>query len=298
MILLGFVQMVGLICNKTDCFLYKIEETLKMKYLLIRHPMFFSMVSRLALLMLSLTGVVFLQNIQVDKNRSILSDEDYQSQEKEQQLELKVLDKIPALGFSNVLADWNYLKFIQYFGDNTARETIGYALAPDYFTQVVKRDSRFVDALLKLDTATSVFGGYPQKSVALLNQALPSIPLNLKNPGYPPYYLWQAKGINELLFLGDFQAAKESYQRAVKVAKDYPSQSSQNFVVRIEQSIRFLEHNPNSKIAQIGAWTAILGTNPDPRTLKRVIQEIQALGGKIVRDSDGGLSVKVPDNID
>jgi hypothetical protein len=298
MILLGFVQIVGLTCNKTDCFLYKIEETLKMKYLIIRHPMFFSMVSRLALLMISLTGVVFLQNIQVNKNQSILSDEDYQSQEKEQQLELKVVDKIPALGFSNVLADWNYLKFIQYFGDSTARETIGYALAPDYFAQVVKRDSRFVDALLKLDTATSVFGGYPQKSVALLNQALPLIPLNLKNPGYPPYYLWQAKGINELLFLGDFQAAKQSYQMAVKEAKDYPSKSSQNFVVRTEQTIKFLEHNPNSKIAQIGAWTAILGTNPDIRTLKRVTQEIKALGGKIVRDSDGSLSVKVPDNID
>jgi tetratricopeptide (TPR) repeat protein len=269
-----------------------------MKYLIIRHPMFFPLVSRVGLLIISLTGVVFLQNIQVNQNQSFLGDEDYQSQEKEQQLELKILAKIPALGFSNLLADWNYLKFIQYFGDSTAREKIGYALAPDYFTQIVKRDPRFVDALLKLDTATSVFGGYPRKSVALLHQALSLIPLSLKNPGYPPYYLWQAKGINELLFLGDFQGAKQSYQMAAKVAKDYPSQASQNFIARTEQTIKFLEHNPNSKIAQIGAWATILGTNPDPRTLKRVIQEINALGGTIVRNSDGSLSVKVPDNLD
>ena len=39
----------------------------------------------------------------------------------------------------------------------------------------------------------------------------------------------------------------------------------------------------------------ILANRPDPKTIKRVIREIEALGGKVVKTSNG-ITVQVPKN--
>jgi hypothetical protein len=246
----------------------------------------------------SLTGIVFLQNPDVKISKAQISQSEYVAQENVEKLQLEFLSKIPALGFDNLLADWLYLKFIQYFGDSEARDQVGYSLSPDYFTQVVKQDARFVSALLKLDTSTSVFAGYPQTSVDLLSHSLKTINPKLISHSTSPYYLWRAKGINELLFLGDSQAAKQSYQNAIQWAKEYNDSRSQNLIAVTEDTIKFLEKNPKSKVAQIGAWANVLGSSPDPRTFKRVVEEVKKLGGEVIISPDGRVTVKVPPDIE
>jgi hypothetical protein len=249
------------------------------------------------LVIICITSIIILQIPETKVQNSKLTVSEYQKLNNQEQLNLTFFQKLPSLGFQNILADWLYLKFIQYFGDSQAREKIGYTLSPDYFTQIVDRDPRFVDAMIKLDTATSIFAGNPRKSVDLLAKSLDQIPSKLISVGTPSYYLWLYKGIDELLFLGNPKMAKKSYKMARNWAKTYPDQNSKNIVSRTEESINFLEKNPKSKVAQIGAWAVVLSNNPDPKTIKRAIQEITSLGGKVTINPEGRLTVKVPPNI-
>lgn len=245
-----------------------------------------------------LTGIIFLQNSQANQQQENLSSQKYQEQEKNEAFELSLTQNIPALGFDNILANWLYLRFIQYFGDSDARESIGFNLSSEYFKQVVQRDPRFVDAFVRLDSATSVFEGNPKVSVSSLDHALKYISPTMIAPGTKPYYLWFYKAIDQLLFLGDPQGAKHSYQMAINWAKETGDVHSPQLITRIQEMIKFLDKNPKSKVAQIGAWAAVLANSMDEKSVKRVVKEIRALGGEVIQTPDGRLLVRVPPNVD
>jgi hypothetical protein len=247
-----------------------------------------------------LFGIISLQQSTIQSKSSQLSLADYLEQEKQEKLDLNLWGKLPSLGFNNLIADWLYLRFIQYFGDGDAREKTGYMLSSSYFEQVVDRDPLFVDAMIKLDTSTSLFEGNPQLSVRLLTKSVNSIPPDMFSPGTPAYYLWLYKGIDQLLFLGQPQAAKRSYQVALNLMKETKPQTekTQGLIARTQQTIDFLDRNPKSRAAQIGAWAGLLGNIVDKKTLQQVIQEIQSLGGEIITSPDGRLLVRVPPNIE
>ena len=50
---------------------------------------------------------------------------DYHQQEKALAAKVKLQNKIPDFGFSNLIGDLTYLQFIQYFGDVEARDRTG-----------------------------------------------------------------------------------------------------------------------------------------------------------------------------
>src|SRR5690349_1754508 len=60
-----------------------------------------------------------------------------------EKIRLNLLQQAPTFGFDNVLADWVFLNFLQYFGDDPARLQTGYALSPEYFKVIIARDPRF-----------------------------------------------------------------------------------------------------------------------------------------------------------
>jgi hypothetical protein len=254
---------------------------------------FISLALRFLIIFLSVGGVILLQQHEVKKKDIQLTTTEYQDQEKEAKLQLNFLDKTPTMGFDNIVADWVYLQFIQYFGDIEAREKTGYSLLPDYFSQVVNHDPLFVDAISQLEVATSLFAALPQESVDLLGKALQSMQPKLITR-IEPYYLWRAKGNNELLFLGDLNATKESYAKSIEWAKEYDTDDSQKIIDISQKSIQFLEENPDSKLVRIGAWVAVLSNRPDAKTIERVIQEIEALGGKVTTNPNGQVIVNVP----
>ena len=252
---------------------------------------------KIPLVLVCLMGIISLQISQISRQSQKADQEVYQQQEEQEKFELNLIKKLPTLGLENLVADWFYLRFIQYFGDSNARDSVGYSLSPDYFTVIVNHDPKFVEAILKLDTSTSLFAGVPKQSIALLNQSLASMPSKFISIPTPPYYVWTFKGIDELLFLGKPLKAKQSYSTAVQWAKEYPSEASQRFIEITNQTINFLEKNPSSKVAQIGSWAAILGNAMDKKTTERAIKEIKSLGGKVFLDEQGRLSVRVPPNI-
>jgi hypothetical protein len=216
----------------------------------------------------------------------------YVEQEKEIKVNLDIRSRLPSLGFQNIIADWNFLQFIQYFGDTKAREIMGYELVTDYFKNVVTNDPRFIKAFFLLSTANSLYAVRPEITVQLTDQVLSNIypQLDKMTP-----FVWSYKGVDQLLFLGQGKEARKSYLMAAKWALERNDPDSQDIANMNLQMAAFLADDPDSRTAQIGAWTQILREAQEEETQKRVIDEIRKLGGDIRLDEDGQIIITAPD---
>lgn len=239
-----------------------------------------------------LIGTLAIINLQKNnlKNKLIAQEQtSYSQEEKTLKTEIDLQKKIPNFGFNNLIADWNYLKFIQYFGDTPARESTGYSLITDYFETLVDKDPYFTEAFLSFSSANSLFAAQPQKTVALINKVLQSAPPNL--PGYP-FLLWTYKAADEILFLGDLKAAKKSYDNAAQWAKYRKDALGNEMAARYEKTAEYLATNPDPTQAQIGAWVNVLSTARDEKTATYVVEQLNNLGVEVGISDDGKLVVK------
>lgn len=240
-----------------------------------------------------LLGITFLQHPKLESltPKTGISKAQAQREANQSKTQLSLLQKLPSLGFDNLIADWAYLSFLQYFGDGPARQKTGYALVPDYFETIVNRDPRFIKAYLYLSPATSLYAGRPDRTVALMNQGLKSL-----SPTEQPrsYLVWLYKATDELLFLGDSQAAKNSYEMAAKWASVSTDPDSQRLAKSARRTAKFLAQNPDSKQAQVSAWLMVLSNAVDDATRRLAIQQIQKLGGEVSIDSQGEVKVQLP----
>ncbi|MDR9401910.1 MAG: hypothetical protein RI580_00575 [Halothece sp. Uz-M2-17] len=218
----------------------------------------------------------------------------YEQQEQQMDVNLSLLSKVPSFGFENLLADWVYLRFIQYMGDEEARNITGYSLNPKYLQAVAERDPYFLSAYFLLSSATTLYAGAPEKSVQTLEQLIKEIP-----PEHFPrsYYLWLYKGVDEMLFLGDISAAIHSYDMAAEWASLHDTEEAQYRAQSARKTAQFLKENPLSKEARIGAWGSILSNAQDQKTRELVIQKIRNLGGEVIINSKGRLEIQLPDPI-
>lgn len=228
-------------------------------------------------------GVYFLQkpNLNQDKRQT---QAEYIRQEQIAKTRLQVLGDLPSFGFDNVIADWAYLNFVQYYGDREARLATGYSLAPRYFEVIVDRDPRFANAHLILSTAASVYAGDPETSVKSLEKALRFLSPEVHQDSN---FIWSTKGVDELLFLGDIQAAQHSFEMAAQWGIARGDELGKVVSRRHQETAEFLANNPDSKKAQVNAWTNILSSVGDDETRKKAIQEIRKLGGDIVQTEQG-----------
>lgn len=202
-----------------------------------------------------------------------------------------MLKKIPTFGFNNLLANWAFLDFVQYYGDAPARQVTGYRLLPEYFESIVKKDPRFVNAYLLLDTATTLFAGRPDVSVDLMNYGL-----NYLKPEQPSAYQVVAyKAIDELLFLGKTEEAKKSYEMASRWAKIENTETSLTIAQRLDETAQFLEKNPDSKLARASAWLMIFGNAREDIVRKLALAKLKELGAEITF-TENSVSVKMPED--
>ncbi len=244
----------------------------------------------LGLLLIS-TSLVKLQSQQLSQRFSVQNIETYKKQVQQQKALVNFQKNMPTFGFDNLLADLNYLQFIQYFGDTEAREVTGYSLVTDYFELLVTRDPRFTNAYLSLSAANSLFAAQPKKTVELLDRVLESSSPNL--PGYP-FFLWTYKATDEILFLGDLKAAKNSYEMAAEWASMRDDNIGKEMASRFLTTAKFLASNPDSTDAQIAAWVNVLNQAPDAKTQQYAIDELKELGVNVSITEDGRINITRP----
>lgn len=238
-----------------------------------------------------LSSLIKLQQNQISHIKNNLEKADYVEQEKYLKAKVKLQQNIPTFGFNNLFANWNYLQFIQYVGDNEARDITGYSIITDYFKTGVKQDPNFVQSHLTMSSANSLFAAEPEKTIEFLTEVSKKV-----NPEavYYSFFLWTYKATDEILFLGDLEAAKNSYLMAAKWASLRQDELGEKLSKRYKTTANFLETNPDPSQAQFGAWMNILSVNKDEKTQDYVLNKLEELGAEINTSPDGKLEIKPP----
>lgn len=223
-------------------------------------------------------GIIKLQSKHYHNSLKQASATNYLSAESTQKQAINLQKIIPSFGLDNLRSDWLYLSYLQYLGDREARNKTGYSLIPDYFETIIKYDPHFTEAHLNLATANSLYAGKPEKTVALMERVLESI-----SPEISPEvsFLWTHKGLDELLYLGDTQAAKKSYLTAAKWASKRKDKLGGKIAKENLKTAKFLDSNPDTREAQILAWSMILPNIKDEQSRQVVIDKIQALKSEL-----------------
>ncbi len=243
---------------------------------------------------LCILGIGSMQSPRLQKllnSREYISLATLEKELQQEKLRLNLLKQTPSFGYDNLVANWAYLNFLQYFGDDEVRERTGYSLSPEYFEVILKRDPKFLAAYLSLSSSTSIYAAMPERSIAIMEEGLKSL-----SPKVPEksYYIWRYKGIDELLFLGNSQAAQKSFETAANWASEYKDEESQLVAFTSQKTAEFLSRNPDSKYAQIATWSMVLGNPVDEQTRKRAITAIEKLGGEVITNPDGTNRIKLP----
>ena len=243
---------------------------------------------------LCMLGVGLIQYPQLQKllnSRETASKESIEAEIKSERIRLNILKTTPSFGYNNLIADWVYIKFLEYFGDDEARQKTDYSFSPEYFEVILGHDPRFLAAYLGLSSSTSMYAGLPERSVELMEESLKFL-----SPKVPEksYYAWRYKGIDELLFLGNSQAAKKSFIKSAEWANQSSDEESKYIANISQRTAQFLAKNRNSKFARISTWVMVLNNGVDETSRKRAIREIEALGGKVVSTPEGNKIIMPP----
>jgi hypothetical protein len=215
---------------------------------------------------------------------------------------LAVLQKLPprGFGFNNLIATYTFLGFLQYFGDDVARiaHGTGYGLNPEYFQVIVSRDPRFVQSYLYLSVGVSMFSAQPRRAITLYDKGTAVIDPTKQRYGYT---VWVRKGMDQLLFLGDSQGARQSYLKVAEWASipqfkpdDLPetqiipnSNPPRNYITQYALSMaEWLKDNRELRSAQISAWQMLLNSATDRKTIELIAKEVDKLGLKIQPQED------------
>ncbi|MGL5060967.1 MAG: hypothetical protein ACRC62_13415, partial [Microcoleus sp.] len=83
---------------------------------------------------------------------------------------LQLLKALPTFGFNNLIADWTFIQFLQYFGDDEARNVTGYNLSSKYFDVITKLDPRRVEIYPFLAVSVSFYQAKPETTVQLMER--------------------------------------------------------------------------------------------------------------------------------
>jgi hypothetical protein len=227
-----------------------------------------------------MTGIVTMQQEKVKTlTKEKLLERNYGQESRLETAQIELLKNMPAFGFNNMLANWSMLQFIQYYGDVDARRETGYGLSPDFMEIVTKNDPKFIRAYLMMSVSSSVNAGKPERTIEIMNEGLSKLTPDIPNA----YYLWLYKGVDELLFLGDIPAAKNSNQ----MAADWAKIAGNEFIEKSARgTVKFLETNPDSRAPRVGAWMLVWLNSKDEDTRRIAKENIEKLGGKLVVVND------------
>ena len=212
-----------------------------------------------------------------------------QQEAQQEALRLRMLKNLPSFGFDNLIADWTFIKFLQYFGDNEARDVTGYNLGQDYFDIVTQRDPRWADIYVFLSTAISFYQGKPETAVNLIERGTRAL-----SPQIHPqaWIVWRTKGLDELLLLGDIPDSIRSHEMAADWVQGSPE--GQKLAPIFRATAEYLRRDPDSVPVRFTAWSMVYAQATDKLVRQRAKQALVKLGAQVQKDKDGNESFILP----
>ncbi|MGG6263441.1 hypothetical protein ACQ4M3_03675 [Leptolyngbya sp. AN03gr2] len=213
---------------------------------------------------IALAGVI---GIQIDRlKQPSISLETPQQAEQQERLRLNLLSKMPTFGFDNLMANWTFLNFIQYYGDTPAREVTGFSLSSQYFDLITRHDPRFVESYLFLSGTVSHQLGKPELALELMKRGTDAL-----SPQIHPkaFSVWRWKAMDQILLLGDLPGAAKSFDATANWAAQ--SEEYKQFAPSFQETANFLRTNPDIGWVRFQAWSL-------------VYQDADAAGDKLTRD--------------
>ena len=211
------------------------------------------------------------------------------SQVQEQEaLRLQLAKVSPTFGFDNLIADWTFLKFIQYFGDSEVRSQTGYALNTPYFDIITMRDPRWADIYPFLSTAISYYLGKPEIAVSMMDRGTDAL-----SPQIDPqaWRVWRFKGLDQFLLLGDIPGAIRSHEMAADWALGTPDRK---FSPILRQTAEFLKRDPDSTFIRFQAWSTVYYEATDKLVRERAKSALLSLGARMQKGEDGNVRFFLP----
>jgi hypothetical protein len=202
---------------------------------------------------------------------------------------LKLLRRMPALSYDNLLADWIFLRFLGYFGDDLARSQTGYDLTPDYFDPIVRLDPRFLEIYPFLSTGISYYLGNPELAGQYMERGIQALSPEVNPQGYT---ILRYRGLDQLLLEGDIPGTIETYyQLADWFDRIGRPDSAQQF----RNGAEFLQQHPDSIQPQFWGWQEVYYSAVDRRVQERAERELLKLGAIKQEDINGNIGFTLPE---
>jgi tetratricopeptide (TPR) repeat protein len=216
--------------------------------------------------------------------------------EAQQALSLKALHRLPkgGLGFNNMIADWAFLRFLDYYGDEEARDQTGFGSSPAFFDLITTRDPRFVDTYLFLSGTLSYQLGQPELALQYMQRGLDALSPETHARAYQVPSLM---GMDQLLLLGDTAGASQSYAKATEWAKGSMDPEERKMAQVFNRVSTYLQRDPDSSTVRFWAWGLIFDqsrTIGDRKTQDRARRELLTLGAQENQDPKTGVVTFTP----
>ena len=240
----------------------------------------------------AIAGIIKLQQPQLQQlsARDVASPED----QRQEALNLSLMNRSPSFGLDNILADWAFLNFVQYDGDTATRKAVGYPLAPNYFEMITRLDPRFVDSYVFLSSIMSYQMGMPKEAIALMDRGTSA----LTPRDHPRAFLvWRLKGLDQLLMANDLDASQFSYDQAGDWALASSDTSVREASPIFKQTAEFIRTDPNNKTMLLWSWSAIYDqavVTRDQVTRARAREMLLKIGAIERQDEKGSVYFSPP----
>lgn len=154
--------------------------------------------------------------------------------------------KLLTLGFDQLMADCYWLGFVNYVGDNNAREVDHYSVSDKYLDLITTLDPNFVQPYWFTAFVVGSEQGQPKRAQEIIDRGITANPDN--------WYLPYIGGINMYLFGHDEVSAARYYRNASR----YPG--APNWLAR---QADILEAKIPSQIKELNTWSNIYSTSDD-----------------------------------
>ncbi len=207
----------------------------------------------------------------------------------QERIKLQVLGNLPTLGYDNLLANWVFLRFLGYFGDDSARQKTGYDRNADYFNLITQRDPRFLQVYPYLSAGISYYLGNPELAGQYMERGLKAISPDVNPKGF---VVLRFRALDQLLLEGDIPGTIATYNRLAewfdRIADPKAAESFRN-------AAAILANNPDSVLPRFWGWQDVYFSAPDDRVRQRAAQELIELGAIARKTPQGDILFVLPD---